>query len=155
MCGPQQRPKKKKEKGTDTDIIGVIHRKGNAFAFEIIHVLRDWFATAFGRKHELELPGARCQVVRCTILIAERVAADDDGLDPPGDGSRNTLEDDWLAEDGTAEDVADLGTREKATSGRRQRGRMRNGGKGEPEGKPVYRSEYVRCHWENATSAST
>jgi hypothetical protein len=41
-------------------------------------------------------------------LIAERVAADDDGLDPSWDGSRNALKDDWLAEDGAAEDVADL-----------------------------------------------
>jgi len=58
------------------------------------------------------------------------MAADDDGLDLPGDGSWNTLEDDWLAEVGTAEDVADLGTQERATSGRRQRGGMRNGGEG-------------------------
>ena len=50
---------------------------------------------------------------------AERVAADDDGVDPSWDGSRNTLEDDWLAEDGAAKDVADLATREKVTSGRR------------------------------------
>jgi hypothetical protein len=46
-------------------------------------------------------------------LIAERVAADDDGLDPSWDGSRNALKDDWLAEDGAAEDVADLKEHEK------------------------------------------
>ncbi len=101
-----------KKKGKGTHVISVIHRKGDAFALEIIHILRDWFATAFGRKHELELPRARCQEVRRTILIAERVAADDDGLDPSWDGSRNTLEDDWLAENGATEDVADLWTRE-------------------------------------------
>jgi hypothetical protein len=51
-------------------------------------------------------------------LITERVAADDDGLDPSWDGSWNALKDDWLAEDGAAEDVANLGdAREKATSG--------------------------------------
>jgi hypothetical protein len=122
-CDPQQRPNKQ---GKWTDVVGVIHRKSDAFALEIIHVLRDWFAAAFGRKHELELPRARYQIVRRTILIAERVAADDDGLDPSWDWSRDTLEDDWLAEDGAAEDVADLGTRERATSGRRQDGRMRN-----------------------------
>jgi hypothetical protein len=67
----------------------------------------------------------RCQEVRRTILIAERVAANDDGLDPSWDGSWNTLEDDWLAEYGAAEDIADLGTRERATSGRA--GQMRDG----------------------------
>jgi len=105
-----------------TDIISVIHSKGDAFALEIIHVQRDRSAAALGRKHELELPWARRQEVRRTVLIAERVAADDDGLDPSWDGSRDALKDDWLAEDGAAEDVADLGTREKATSGR---GRIR------------------------------
>ena len=107
--GPQQRPKNKK-RGKRTDVVSVIHRKGDAFALEIIHIHRGWLATTLGRKHELELPRARCQEVRRTILIAERVAADDDGFDPSWDGSGNTLEDDWLAEDGAAEDVADLGT---------------------------------------------
>jgi len=40
-------------------------------------------------------------------MFAEHMVADDDG-------SRNTLEDDWLAEDGAAEGVADLVTRERA-----------------------------------------
>ena len=138
---------KTREKGTD--VVSVIHRKADAFALEIIHILRDWLSTALGRKHELELPGARCQEVRRTILIAERVAADDDELDPSRDGSRNTLEDDWLAEDGAAEDVADLETRERATSGRE----MGEGG-GRKESRCMD-PKYVRCHWENATSAST
>jgi hypothetical protein len=56
----------------------------------------------------------------------------------PWDGSRNTLEDDWLAEDGAAEDVADLRTRVRATSGRRQEDRM---GRGSREGKPGYGPE--------------
>jgi hypothetical protein len=101
-----------KKNGKVTDVVSVIHRKGDAFALEIIYIIRDWFATTFGREHELELPRARCQEVRRTILIAECVAAYDDGVDPSWDGSRNTLEDDWLAEDGAAEDVADLWTRE-------------------------------------------
>ena len=89
----------------------IIHSKGDAFAFEIIHIVRDWLVTAFTRKHEPELPRARCQEVRDTILIAKRMAADDDGVDPSSDGSRNTLEDDWLAADDAAEDVANLETR--------------------------------------------
>ncbi len=111
---------KEQAKGKRTDVVGVIHRKGDTFALEVIHVLRDRFATAFGRKHELEFPRARCQEIRRTVLIAERVATDDDGLDPSWDGPRNTLEDDWLAEDGAAEDVADLGMGEEATSGRKK-----------------------------------
>ena len=120
MCGPQQRPQKIIKKGTK--VVSVIHRKGDAFALEIIHFLRDWFATAFGRKHQLEPSRARCQGVRRAMLIAKRVAADDDGLDPSGDGSQNTLENDWLAEDGAAEDVAELRTRERATPGRTEIG---------------------------------
>jgi hypothetical protein len=41
------------------------------------------------------------------------VAADDDGLDPSWDGSRNALKDDRLAEDGAAEDGAYLREHEK------------------------------------------
>ena len=41
------------------------------------------------------------------------MAADDDGLDPSWDVSRNALKDGWLAEDGAAEDVADLRKHEK------------------------------------------
>jgi hypothetical protein len=126
----------KQEKRKGTDVVSVIHRKGDAFALEIIYILRDWFTTAFGRKHELDLPRARCQEVRRTILIAERVAADDDGLDPSWDGSRNTLEDDWLAEDGAAEDVADLETREREP----RQVEMGEGG-WRQEGKPEYGSE--------------
>jgi hypothetical protein len=47
------------------------------------------------------------------VLIAERVAANDNGLDPSRDGSRNALKDDRLAEDGAAEDVAYLREHEK------------------------------------------
>ena len=50
------------------------------------------------------------------------MAANGDGLDPSADGLRNALEDDGLAEDGAAEDVAGLGMRERATSGRRKEG---------------------------------
>jgi hypothetical protein len=50
-------------------------------------------------------------------LIAERVAANDDGFDPFRDGSRNALKDDWLAEDGAAEDVAYLRDHEKKPRG--------------------------------------
>jgi hypothetical protein len=99
--------------GTRTDVVGVIHRKGDAFALEIIHVRRDRFTAALGRKHELKLPWPRRQEIRRTVLISKRVAADDDGLDPSRDGSRNALKDDWLAEDGAAEDVADLRERER------------------------------------------
>ena len=137
----------KQEKGKGTDVVSVIHRQGDAFALEIIYVLGDWFATALGRKHELELSRARCQEVRRTILIAERVAADDDGLDPSRDGSGNTLEDDWLAEDGAAEDVADLGGREREREPRQGGRKGRKSQRVDPK--------YVRCHWESATSAST
>ena len=56
-------------------------------------------------------PPRSCRQVRRKILITERVADDDDG-------SRNRLDGDWLAEGGAAEDVVDLGTRERVTSGR-------------------------------------
>lgn len=36
------------------------------------------------------------------------MAADNDGLNPSRDGPRDALEDDWLAENGATEDVADL-----------------------------------------------
>jgi hypothetical protein len=54
------------------------------------------------------------------------VAADDDGVDPSWDGSRNALKDDWLAEDGATEDVADLREHEgKPRQGERTEGQIR------------------------------
>jgi len=94
-----------------TDVIGVIHRKCHTLAFEIIHVQRGGLTTALGRIHELELPGTRRDKVSRTVLVAERVAANDDGLDPTGDRTGDALEDDWLAKYGSAEDVADLHAR--------------------------------------------
>ena len=41
------------------------------------------------------------------VLVAEGVAADDDGLGPAGHEARHVLADDRLAEDDAAEDVAD------------------------------------------------
>jgi hypothetical protein len=67
------------------------------------------------------------------------VAADDDGLSPSWDGSRNALKDDWLAEDGATEDVADL--RESHVS-------MKKAG-------VIGTGVCLRCHWESATSPST
>ena len=41
------------------------------------------------------------------VLVAEGVAADDDGPGPAGDEARDVAADDRLAEDDAAEDVAD------------------------------------------------
>jgi hypothetical protein len=106
-----------KQKATKiTDIIRVIHRKGNPFAFEIIHVQRGRFAPTLGCIHELEFPRTRRHEIRRAILIAKRVATDHDRLDPTRDRSRNAFEDDWLSEDGTSEDVADLHSANMTTS---------------------------------------
>jgi hypothetical protein len=48
------------------------------------------------------------------VLIAERVAADDNGFDPTGDRMGDALEDDWLAGHSPAEDIA---TSMRASSG--------------------------------------
>jgi len=102
---------------TGTDIIGVIHRKGHAFTLEIIHVQRGRCAAVLWRIHELELARARRNKVRRAVLVTERVTTDHDRVDPSRYGPRDTLEDDWFAEDGATDDVADLCARKE--SGRR------------------------------------
>lgn len=62
------------------------------------------------RIHELELARARRNKVCRTVLVAERVAADHDRLDPSGYGPWDALEDDRFAEDGATENIADLCT---------------------------------------------
>ncbi len=99
-----------RSKDDETDIIRVVHREGNSFAFEVIHVQRSRLAAILGRIHQLELPRAGRDKVRRTILVAERMTADDDGLMPPRNGPRDALEDNRLAEDCATEDVADLCT---------------------------------------------
>ena len=119
-----------------TNVIGVIHRKGHAFTLEIVHVQRGRCAAVLWRIHELQLQVARARrdKVRRTVLVAERVTADHDGLDPSGYGPRDALEDDRLAEDGATEDVANLcagkGSRRKGHVSERCRGKDGEGGKG-------------------------
>jgi len=163
--------------GTRTHFIGVIHRKGHAFTLEIIHVQRGRCAAVLWRIHELELARARRNKVRRAVLVAERVTANHDRLDPSRYGPRDALEDDWFAEDGATDDVADLcarkGSGRRATSakgavvrterlerecdkksrGARTDGRLRAA---VSSGRPLATiwCKYVRCHWESATSAS-
>ncbi|CAB4566819.1 unannotated protein [freshwater metagenome] len=88
-------------------IIQVVHRHRDARAWELedleLHRRR---AILWLEGHSegsftwnLEVSGA--------VLITECVAADDDGLGPVWDQSRDILDDDRLTEDDTAEDVAD------------------------------------------------
>ena len=113
-------------KGDETDIIRIVHRESDPFAFEVIHVQRGRLAAVLWRVHELELARTRRNKVRRAILVPERMTTDDDGLNPPGDGPRDALKDDRLAEDSAAEDIADLCAMRGATSGC-EAGRDENG----------------------------
>lgn len=91
-----------------THVIRIVHCKGDALAFEIIHIQRSRFAAALWRIDELERPRPRGHEIRRAILVSERMATYDDRLYPSRYGPGDTFEDDGLAEYSTSEDIADL-----------------------------------------------
>lgn len=62
---------------------------------------------ALGREDHLQLAWAVDHLVLGTVLVAEGVAADDDGFLPAGHEAGHSRDDDGLAEDGAAKVVAD------------------------------------------------
>lgn len=92
----------------ETHVISVIHRHCHTLPLEIIYIHDGRLSSALWRIHQLNLPGSWCYEVCRTILVAEGVTTDDDGVCPAWDGTGDTVEDDGFAEDGAAEDVTDL-----------------------------------------------
>lgn len=85
----------------------VVHRERHARALEIVHLDGLRGRAVAGPENQLQRTGAGHGHVRRLVLVAVRVAADDDGLLPPGYEARDPRNYDGLAEHGAAEDVAD------------------------------------------------
>ena len=110
-------------------LIRVVHRKGDASILEVVHIDLGWFATISRSINELDLSRSWRNKVRrailhpcqCpavvsgqtsnTYLVAKRVPANDNRLDPSWYWTGNFLEHNGLTEDGAAEDVADSAVR--------------------------------------------
>ena len=91
-------------------LVDVVHGHGDARAGVIEDLVLDLLAVLAGPLDgQLALAGD--PEVRGAILVAEGVAADDDGLGPAGDQPRDIAADDGLPEDHAAEDVADRAIR--------------------------------------------
>ena len=87
-------------------IVEVVHRHGDAAGLEVVNFAIDHLSViAF--PDEAQLAGAGHEEVGRAVLVAERVAADDDRVGPPGDQPRHVLDHDRLAEDRPAKNVAD------------------------------------------------
>jgi hypothetical protein len=87
-------------------ILEIVHRHGDARAREVEHFAVDHLAVlAF--PDEAQLARAGDDEVGRAILIAISVTADHDRVGPARDQAGHVLDDDRLAEDGAAEDVAD------------------------------------------------
>jgi hypothetical protein len=86
--------------------VGVVLSLRYATGLEVEHF--DFFGlAAFGSVDHGELARTFDDEVFGAVLVAEGVAADDDGLFPAGDETRDAGDDDGFAEDGAAEDVTD------------------------------------------------
>src|SRR5690606_38760502 len=87
-------------------LVEVVHGHGDAAAGGIEDlVLNDLAVLALETDCQPAL--AREHEVGGAVLVAERVATDDDRFGPAGDESRHVAADDRLAEDYATEDVAD------------------------------------------------
>src|SRR5207249_12286753 len=88
-------------------LVEVVHPERHAAAWEVEDVTLDRLAAVGGGERQPQLAGARHHEVLRAVLVAERVAADDDRLRPTWDEPGDVADDDRLAEDHPAEDVAD------------------------------------------------
>lgn len=100
-------------------LLRVVHGESDSRALEVEHLeVGGLLRLVVRRVDELELARLGDDNVGRAVLVTERVAADDDGLGPAGDGLGNLLDDDRLAEDGAAENVADRAVRGLRVSAR-------------------------------------
>ena len=89
-------------------LVGVIHAHRNARSFKLVHLHHFLLPSPFRREHQLQRPRSRRNEISTPILITESMSSNDNRLDPPRDGLRNSLEDNWFAENSSSKDIADL-----------------------------------------------
>lgn len=87
--------------------MGVEHAQVAAAGFQVRDLLvGDWGAIV-GREADVDLAGFGHHVVLASVLVAEGVATDNDGLGPAGHEAGNVGDDDGLTENGSVQDVTD------------------------------------------------
>lgn len=110
-------------------LVRVVHAHRHALAFEVKHLHLSRWRPISRLIHQLQFPWSRnneiCRSIlepRCsafsqpsasiiiTYLVAKRMPSDDDGVHPPGNRLRYSLQHNRLTEDGSAKDVPDLYT---------------------------------------------
>src|SRR5215217_5464817 len=87
-------------------IVQIVHPHRDARRLEVEHFIFELLAV-LPVPPDRELAGAGHAKVRCLVLVAESVTADYDGIGPARNDPGNVGDDDRLAKDGAAQDVAD------------------------------------------------
>lgn len=87
--------------------ISVVHSHGNTARLEVVQLVDNRFGSIGRREGDVNFAGLWNYKVGGFVLVAERVTADDNGLGPAGNETRDGLAEDRLAENGTAQDVTD------------------------------------------------
>lgn len=88
-------------------LVGVVLGLGNTTTVLELVDLNLLGLTTLGGEDHGELAGAGEDGILGTVLVTKGVTANDDGLLPAGDKTRNAVNDNGLTEDGTAESVSD------------------------------------------------
>ena len=88
-------------------LIRVVHAHYDARCFKVIDLPLSWLSPTLRVEPHLECALLLHHSVSCTILIAERVAANDDRLSPPWNQSRDVLDQDRLSEHSAVQLVSD------------------------------------------------
>jgi hypothetical protein len=91
-----------------TYLVSVVHSHGDTRSLEIVYIHDNLVSTILRGVDKLQLSRSRRDEVRRLVLITESVTSNDDRLNPSWDRFRYPLNDDWLTEDGSVEDVTDL-----------------------------------------------
>ncbi len=92
---------------TDDALVEVIHAHGHTTGREVEDLMGDFLAAIGRLECHGQLTGAGHDHVGGAILVTKGMAADDHRLVPCRHDTRHVADDDRLAEDGTAENVAD------------------------------------------------
>jgi hypothetical protein len=87
-------------------LFSVIHTHVAAWSVEFVDLLLGWCAAIGWMEDNLGSSWNLLHIILASVLITISVSANNDWLGPAWNNSWNVLDDDWLSEDGTVEDVS-------------------------------------------------
>jgi hypothetical protein len=86
--------------------VGVVHAEHNSSVFEVEDFVNNCLTAIIRKKRHQELSSLLCAEFSSSVLVSKSVSANDNWFSPAGNKPWNVLDNDWLAEDSSTQDVS-------------------------------------------------